>query len=218
MKCEVDSSSESSDTILKAYFDTYGHENNDNQEIVTANIVKCELCNRELPSSSLKSHILSVHCGKGRVYICAICDTELGTNTSLKNHIRSIHIGNNTKYCTECCQNVSKLNFRRHVLEQHRQVKYKCKYCDKLFTMSNLGRHIKSVHNNLRQICQHCGKSYRNLEKHIKNVHMELNTICDICDEEIPWSMKYTHIYKFHPNVEKSKKQAEKLKSRSSER
>ena len=72
--------------------------------------------------------------------------------------------------------------------------------------MSTLGRHIKSVHDDQRQLCQHCRKSYRNLEIHIKTVHMELNTFCDICDEEIPWSMKYNHIYKFHPNVEKSKK------------
>ena len=182
-------------------------------KIVTEKNIACEICNLKLPTySSLRTHILTKHCGKS--FICSICDTKLGSKTSLKNHVKSIHMGNpNTKVCPECYKEVSVSNFTRHVKETHWQEKKMCPHCKKLFCMSTLRKHIRSIHDKEQHPCQHCGKTFNekgNLSSHIKKVHMKLNTICGICDEEILWSMKSIHKRTVHNNETQMKSETSK--------
>ena len=184
---------EAADSHLKADDE---HENDYNQEFIREENVECELCSKEVPVSSLRSHILTVHCDKEKVFICSICDSQFYNKRTLQDHVQCIHVGNFKKYCQECNKEVSMMNYKRHIKEKHMQEKKSCPYCDKLLGMSNLRKHIRGVHNKEQHSCPHCSKAFTqvdNLTSHIKRVHMKLKKTCDICNEDIPWSAISIH-------------------------
>ena len=82
-------------------------------------------------------------------YECQICQGMFSQSSSLKTHIASVHEGKKPFKCSSCAYNCStKKDLTMHIESVHEGKKpFKCSSCDyKCSTKQSLTKHIKSVH------------------------------------------------------------------------
>lgn len=125
-------------------------------------------------TAKLKNHLLKVHAGVQREYICDLCDMKFVRKAKLRLHMFS-HTGNYKYRCGMCEKGFLQLgHLTRH---EKTHAERKCDRCDDVFTKwSLLLAHKRVVHadtdDNKCGVCDKVFRTRRNL-KHHSQVHEE---------------------------------------------
>ena len=114
----------------------------------------------------------------------------------------------NSFTCAECGKNfVTQTVLRIHISGIHLNQGERCKYCEKIVSLSNLRRHIKEKHQKVKKPCPECGKEYgmSNLSHHIRAAHKKENIQCPVksCGKFYFRSNISSHIKRAHGNLKK---------------
>merc|ERR1712179_231150 len=107
-------------------------------------LYKCNLCQKGFVRGSyLKTHIESVH--ENKKYKCKLCLKEFLWAKCLKIHIETIHEKTKNYECKSCKKIFNQVgNLKTHINNVHKQLRSKCKICQKLVTKGFLKSHIES--------------------------------------------------------------------------
>lgn len=110
---------------------------------------KCVVCQKEMKSSSIRMHILSVH-ERQKNFTCITCGQAYFNNFSLQVHMRS-HSGEKPICCDQC----GKFFRDRKSLNSHVRINHSareqlpCSICSKLFLSKfKLNEHVRKFHPN----------------------------------------------------------------------
>jgi len=122
----------------------------------TVVLVECEICNKKVNISYIKSHIKRQHEGKVEMVNCEVC------GLSMQKH-----------------------SLRQHMFT-HKEATIQCNGCEKMFTTEDkMMRHFKLVHERIRPFkCEVCGKGFANAAN-LKTHHVvhtgEKPHACELC-------------------------------------
>lgn len=150
--------------------------------------VTCEICGVRRKSSSLWTHMNSIH-GK-KEFQCDFCGKITKRKYRLIRHLER-HLSGRERIaqCDICKKSFfDKCSLRSHVKFIHLPTEPATCHCGKVFKRKALlERHIDQVHKRkvVEKIpCKHCGKllaSKINVKEHIIKFHTATNFICNIC-------------------------------------
>lgn len=126
-------------------------------------------------TAKLKSHLLKVHGGVQREYICEHCDVKFVRKSKLRLHMFT-HTGNYRYRCDACDKGFFQMGHLTRHQKTHAQ--RKCDKCEEIFTKwSLLMAHKRTAHTTEDENkCGVCGKvcqSKRSLKYHSK-VHVDI--------------------------------------------
>jgi phage FluMu protein Com len=182
--------------------------------------VSCNICNKLVSKKSLSQHNADMH--KNRRYKCLHCQ-KLFKRDSVKHHISKYHKGANPqdyevvyldaepkesspalkksstalmKSCNICNKFYSKYYIKDHIEDVHKNRRFKCLHCQKLFHRSSFYYHISTQYNGAKFFnhevvyldaapkktslapkqfsCNICNKFYfskKTLKDHIESLH-----------------------------------------------
>ncbi|XP_045198870.2 zinc finger protein 883-like [Mercenaria mercenaria] len=122
--------------------------------------VFCDLCNKWLNITSLKSH-RRIHSGE-KPYVCEKCGDKFVRSDELRNHTKYKHTFEKNYKCTQC----EKAFVERRTLQRHERVHlkirlYSCDYCGKPFSTNwNLKAHMRQHTGEAPYNCSKCGAGF----------------------------------------------------------
>ena len=112
----------------------------------------CEICNVEMGSlKGMKLHKETVHLGI--VHKCLICDHVATQKSNLATHYRGLHKVPLVHFCDHCTMIFPNIDhLYKHIEDNHGNKGFSCKQCDfKSLQKAKLYQHIKSEHEHLKK-------------------------------------------------------------------
>ena len=165
----------------------YKHEEKDKKSI------ECMVCNKYFAKSEvLNSHMRKVH--EEKKFKCTICHRKFSLSLDLKKHLSLSCKGNDTiveSKCNQCEKSFKNHRYlREHCKNVHKEKKFKCYKCDKLFVSDlQMEKHLSTSCKRNDEVaeskCDKCEKTFKipsRLRHHFYNVHREKKFKCDKCD------------------------------------
>ena len=170
--------------------------------------VKCDLCEKMVPRGRLKVHIRRVHTDT-RVP-CPLCG-KMVSKQHVSGHVRRHKTETSEVFtCQECDFSTHiKEYLTGHISRNHRQKKFGCEICGKLFeSWGNLNRHKLNSHGD-KVNCPSCSFQTSNadvMQTHINNHHSSAVVFsCVFCNFETGDSKELqSHLGSFHPDKDTS--------------
>ncbi|XP_055326687.1 zinc finger protein 107-like [Sitodiplosis mosellana] len=157
----------------------------------------CDVCNKTLGTfSSLRNHILNMHCESERSerVSCDECGQTFSTPGNLNSH-KKIHLKCKAYVCTYCGRGFNQLhNLKEHQNRHTGEKPYKCERCGKTFgRKTNLTAHTR-VHTGAKPFkcnIEGCDRAYMfeiDLKRHKYSIHgiFTKKHICPICSKVYP--------------------------------
>lgn len=150
-------------------------------------------------------------------FSCSQCNFVTFTKSSFTIHMRKCHsitINSTTEQqnqdvqCTQCSTVMKHKYMKRHVLDNHGDIKHRCPECKMLFNLlKSLLRHCQTVHGEKgHQVhCTLCNKSFPtqiSLENHSKTHNMESFT-CLLCNVSLKGRPSYNRHMARHQSLKK---------------
>lgn len=127
--------------------------------------------------------------------LCCLCNAKFPTYHMLDSHMNAHY---NNYVCGQCGETyISESRLKKHS-ETHMSARFKCQYCDKVFTLDRYRRkHINYVHKkNMKFKCVYCPEVFNGeypRHFHCLEVHKEkVKTIsCEMCNRTFNWRPYY---------------------------
>ena len=150
-------------------------------------------------------------------FSCLQCNFATFTKSSFTIHMRNCHSvttnltieqQNQDVQCSQCSSVVKLKYMKRHVLDNHGDIKHRCPECKMLFNLfKSLLRHCQTVHGEKgHQVhCTQCNKSFAtqiSLENHSKTHNME-SFKCLLCNVSLKGRQSYNRHMARHQSLKK---------------
>ncbi|XP_066918992.1 uncharacterized protein [Clytia hemisphaerica] len=147
---------------------------------------KCRYCNIVLESETEYVVHMKTHSDTIPLYVCYICDKQLGSVQQLTRHILS-HPDELNFHCKECNKSFTHRTQLNHHMAVHSSRPYTCKECGKKFAHKTHLRRHEVVHSGLRpHKCRVCNQSFSrksSLSRHYFIHTTEKPFVCPICEK-----------------------------------
>ena len=165
---------------------------------VNKGIIKCDLCDKVLKSTSgMKKHKVVNHSVNRAKIQCDVCELTFTQPRTLRQHKQNIHLKLKPYKCEFCEQTfglekLAKLHeLKVHIDPDRKQMKYSCDTCDyKAYEKQSFNKHIK-IHMITPpepkvqcDVCQNWFTTKRAMKYHKDSVHLRTKeTSCSYCDK-----------------------------------
>lgn len=161
---------------------------------VSKEIMKCQLCRKEVTKRSLKLHMKFKHTGSpSETHECEKCDKCFVYKKGLMNHMRHQHDNYKQFVCSVCKKRFNqKVHLKTHMMSHTGEKPFKCLYCESTFRdLHPMKIHQKRIHETQKYSykCENCQGSFKtHVDKrhHIVCrlfIYSGTSIICKICQE-----------------------------------
>ena len=163
---------------------------------VAKEIMKCQLCHKEVTKHSLKQHMKLKHEGSpSEIHKCEKCGNEFCRKDRLQNHVRHQHDNYKQFVCSVCKKKFNqKVHLKTHMMSHTGEKPFQCLFCDNTFrTLLRMKLHKKSIHETQKYNykCENCKGTFKTPV--VKSHHIVCRTFiysgtsrtCKICHENV---------------------------------